>query len=110
MGGYTVYLVGFNSQDLSADEQSKLDAHKAKWKATLGGEAYKPLDKRDSSFQDVANTFADEKRSDGKHIIVYQELNIDSGEKAKFLDIFKDIKSVLPGILFEAHDEGGKIG
>ena len=110
MGGYTVYLVGFNNADLSSDEQGKLDSHKAKWKAGLSGETYSPLDKRDSSFQDVANTFADEKRPDGKHIIIYQELNIDKGEKAKFLDIVNDIKSTLPNILIEAHDEGGKIG
>ncbi|MDH5681026.1 MAG: hypothetical protein OEZ36_05545 [Spirochaetota bacterium] len=109
MGGYTVYLVGFHDTDLSADEQSKLDEHSTKWGAGWSGDAYKPMDKRDAAFQNVAGTFADEPRADGKHIIIYQEITIDSSEKGKFLEAFNDIKSVCPAAVFEAHDESGKI-
>ena len=111
MGSYTVYLVGYRENDLTSDEHSKLDAHISKWSSGWGGDKYKPIDKRNPNFDNVARTFADEgPRADGKHIILYQEMNIDeSKEKSKFLEAFSEIKSVFPNALFEAHDEAGKI-
>lgn len=111
MGGYTVYLAGYRENDLNSDEQKKLDEHVSKCAPGWGGDSYKPLDKRDASFADVANTFADEgPRADGKHIILYQELDIDQSEKDKFFGAFQEIKSTFPDALIEAHDDGGKIG
>ncbi len=110
MGGYTVYLAGFRESDFSSDEQAKLDAHISKWSSAWDGDAYKPADNRDASFQDIANTFSDEARSDGKHIIIYQEIGLAGANfKDKFLEAYNDIKSTFSDVLFEAHDDGGKI-
>ncbi len=109
MGSYTVYLVGFRENDLSADEQKNLDTHISKWGSGWSGNPYKPLDSRNPSFNDIASTFADEPRSDGKKIIIYQEIMIEKSEKDKVIQAFNDMKSVLPGAILEAHDEGGKI-
>ena len=111
MAGYRIYFLGFRENDFTADEQAKLDEHVSNRGSGWSGEPYKPYDKRNHDFDNVAATFADEgPRMDGKHIILYQELDIDAGEKNKFFEAFQEIKSLFPDIFFEAHDDNGKIG
>ncbi len=110
--GYRVYLLGFRESDLSSDEQAKLDDHISKWSSGWSGDPYNPIDSRSSDFQNVEDTFADEgPRDDGKKIVVFQEMGIDENkDKPRFLEVFTELKSLFSDVLFEAHDDNGKIG
>lgn len=108
---YTIYMMGFRKNGFSADEQKQFDEHVQKWSSDWKKIPYHPLDARESSFSDIAQTFEEEKiREDDTPIVVYQELTLeDAQEKDRFLKALKEIRELFPTIDFEAQDESGKI-
>lgn len=111
MGAKTLYILGFRESPLNSDEQGNLDQQVQKYAGAWQGDAFQPIDQRNSDFTDIVKTFEeDEARSDGKKIVLYQEINLqDENDKDKVLEAVNELKGILSDVLLESHDENGKL-
>ncbi len=93
----SIYITGFREEDLTPEEQKKIDEHNDKY-----GENIKIIDNRDPDFKSVKETF----KSEGKNIVLYAETNNTSEDnKNKVIESAKALKSTFPKITIEVNDE-----